>query len=131
MDSLDNSKKPVDDATIKGACLVECNSAPGGLQLVNPKAVSRRSPGDLVSLAQEIQKADVVVHASATAKLELILAQVRHLQEMARKVILEAKESADLHHAACNFRKVPGFIYHLYRRDSGQLYFSMLSPRLL
>lgn len=36
-----------------------------------------------------------------------------------------------LHRAACNFKKVPGKVYYLYVRESGQAYFSMLSPQVL
>lgn len=41
---------------------------------------------------------------------------------------MEAQRNTDLHHVACNFVKVPGNIYHLYERESGQRYFGMLSP---
>ena len=49
----------------------------------------------------------------------------------AKKVLEEAKEDAILHHAACNFKKIPGKIYHLYRRYDGKAYFSMISPQVL
>lgn len=42
----------------------------------------------------------------------------------------EAKRDADLHHAACNVVKKPGNMYYLYMRDSGQRYFSILSPKV-
>ena len=41
---------------------------------------------------------------------------------------MTAKRDAQLHHAACNFSKVPGHVYHLYERPDGTCYFSMLSP---
>lgn len=31
---------------------------------------------------------------------------------------------------ACNFVKKPGNVYYLYRRESGQRYFSLLSPKV-
>lgn len=40
------------------------------------------------------------------------------------------KTDQNLHDAACNFKKVPGKVYHLYERESGQRYFSMLSPQV-
>jgi hypothetical protein len=43
-------------------------------------------------------------------------------------VLDEAARAARLHRARCNFRKVPGHVYHLYRRGEDDLYFSMLSP---
>ena len=48
----------------------------------------------------------------------------------ARNVLEETKRDADLHHAACNFKKIPGKLYYLYKRSSGQTYFSMLSPEV-
>lgn len=55
---------------------------------------------------------------------------MKFLRMQAQKVLLEAKEHALLHHAACNFVKHPGNIYHLYEKPSGQSYFSMLSPEV-
>jgi len=60
----------------------------------------------------------------------MIAEQVHFLQQQAHKVLQEAKENLKLHHAACNFRKIPGHVYHLYERSSGQWYFSMLSPEV-
>ena len=74
--------------------------------------------------------ADVTIRATVCSKLQIIAEQVHFLQQQAHKVLLEAKENLKLHHAACNFRKLPGHIYHLYERSSGQRYFSMLSPEV-
>lgn len=99
-------------------------------QLVNPDRVHRHGdPYDLVVLAQEVQKADQFVRCAASNKLILIAEQIRHLQEQARKVLEETKRDAELHHAACNFKKRPGQMYYLYRRSNGTTYFSMLSPK--
>ena len=51
-----------------------------------------------------------------------------HNQMQAREILETAKRDTQLHHAACNFTKVPGKIYHLYERSCGTTYFSMLSP---
>jgi hypothetical protein len=75
-------------------------------------------------------QADVLVRATACSKLQIIAEQVRFLQQQAHKVLLEAKENSELHHAACNFHKLPGHTYYLYKRSSGQQYFSMLSPEV-
>ena len=48
----------------------------------------------------------------------------------AKTVLEEAKRDAELHHAACNFKKIPGKIYYLYKRKSGQTYFSMMKPEV-
>lgn len=42
----------------------------------------------------------------------------------------DAKKDAELHHAACNVVKKPGNMYYLYMRESGQRYFSILSPKV-
>ncbi|KAJ9599174.1 hypothetical protein L9F63_010351 [Diploptera punctata] len=108
--------------------LVERNTAPDGIHLVNPFVVAKHESTDLVELAQQIQTADSMVKATTCSKLSVIAEQIHFLQQQARKVLLEAKQSSDLHHAACNFRKLPGHVYYLYERPSGQRYFSMLSP---
>uniref|UniRef100_G1N4S6 Uncharacterized protein n=1 Tax=Meleagris gallopavo TaxID=9103 RepID=G1N4S6_MELGA len=69
------------------------------------------------------------VRANACNKLTVIAEQIRCLQEQARKVLEDANRDADLHHVACNLVKKPGNIYYLYRRESGQKYFSILSPK--
>ena len=48
----------------------------------------------------------------------------------ARKVLEETKRNAELHHAQCNFKKRPGHMYYLYRRNDGSTYFSMLSEEV-
>ncbi|XP_053136765.1 uncharacterized protein C1orf50 homolog [Hemicordylus capensis] len=89
----------------------------------------KASPSDLVALAEQVEKADDFVRANACNRLTVIAEQIRYLQEQARKVLEDANRDADLHHVACNFVKKPGNIYYLYRRESGQRYFSMLSPK--
>lgn len=43
---------------------------------------------------------------------------------------METKQNLELHHTPCNFVKVPGSVYHLYKRPAGQTYFGMLSPQV-
>ncbi|XP_025906854.1 uncharacterized protein C1orf50 homolog [Nothoprocta perdicaria] len=103
-----------------------------GLALVEGgagRAARLGDPGDLVALARQVQQADDFIRASACGKLTVIAEQIRHLQEQARKVLDEANRDADLHHVACNLVKKPGNIYYMYRRESGQRYFSILSPK--
>jgi hypothetical protein len=42
--------------------------------------------------------------------------------------MMKCKRDEKLHQAACNFQKKPGTTYYLYKKPSGQEYFSMLSP---
>ncbi|XP_012678045.1 uncharacterized protein C1orf50 homolog [Clupea harengus] len=110
--------------------LVESNDKPNGLELVSSYQTNRLGdPMDLVSLAQVVQKSDEFVRANACNRLTVIADQIRYLQEQARKVLEEAKKDADLHHAACNVVKKPGNMYYLYLRESGQRYFSIVSPQ--
>ncbi|XP_076315287.1 uncharacterized protein C1orf50 homolog [Tachypleus tridentatus] len=108
--------------------LVETAQNFGGARLVECSQSSAKPHLDLVELAQQIQTADNFTKANACSKLSVIAEQVRFLQEQARKVLEEAKNNSDLHHVACNFRKIPGSVYYLYQRSSGHRYFSMISP---
>ena len=97
-------------------------------QLVNPKSAKKAQAGDLIELAKEVQRTDEEVSHVALGKLQIIAVQIRFLQEQAKRVLVEAKESSRLNNVRCNFVKKPGTVYYLYERDSGITYFSMLSP---
>jgi hypothetical protein len=91
--------------------------------------VSRLAPSfDLVDLAAEIQRADESVNSHVSAKLKVIVDQIHSLQDEAKAVLESARHDQLLHHARCNFKRIPGKIYHLYQAEGEQLYFSMLSP---
>jgi hypothetical protein len=95
----------------------------------SPYPTSRLAPAfGLVELAAELEQADRLVSGRTNAQLELIATQIRQLQSQARDILEKANEDMDLHRVRCNFRKIPGNIYHLYRQASGELRFSMLSP---
>nr|XP_039253671.1 uncharacterized protein C1orf50 homolog isoform X2 [Styela clava] len=111
------------------SAIVPVNSANFSGQAYLVEGSKPRNPEDLVNLARQIQQADSSVKAAAGSKLRAILDQMKMLQEQAARVLEEAKRDAELHHAACNFRKIPGKLY-LYKRESGQTYFSMLSPEV-
>lgn len=86
---------------------------------------------DLVDTAREIAQADAVIGAVTADKLAQIAEQIRALQDQARELLARAQRDAVLHRAACNFQKVPGQVYHLYRKGDGDdapHHFSMLSP---
>ena len=78
----------------------------------------------------QIKKADDFTKASACNKLQVIAEQVKFLHDQARRILEEAKQGEDLHHLACNFKKIPGNVYYLYQRPSGQKYFSIISPQV-
>ena len=77
----------------------------------------------------------------------MIVDQIRFLQEQvclllcgevfhmavyiqARCILEDGRRDAQLHRAACNFQKVPGHTYHVYEREDGTSYFSMLGPKV-
>jgi hypothetical protein len=62
------------------------------------------------------------------AQLEVIVEQMKALQERARQIIEQASRDVDLIHAECRFHRVPGRIYHLFERSDGHRYFSMIGP---
>lgn len=100
-----------------------------GPERASPYPVSRLAPViNLVDVAREIQAADAILSVKMTAELAVIADQIKSLQERARAALAAAEVSARLHRAACTFKKRPGHVYHLYRKPSGALYFSMLSP---
>ncbi len=95
----------------------------------SPYPVSRLAPAfDLVDLAKQINQADQMVNTRVSAKLKVIADQIKALQQEARSVLEEAQKDQELHRAQCNFKRIPGKIYHLYAKADGTRYFSMLSP---
>jgi len=120
----------------KDALLVPSNPA-AEAQMVSANATHRmHNPSDLVALASYVSTADNYTKSTVGGKLELITEQIRMLQAQARRVLNDAKRDVELNHAKCNFKRVPGRIYHLYRRTTAaadgeervDTYFSMLSP---
>ncbi len=85
-------------------------------------------PIRLVDRAREIELAHTALQTLANGKLELILKQIRQLQEEAKLILEETQISAELHSIKCNFEKKIGNIFHLYQKENGEKYFSLLSP---
>lgn len=94
-----------------------------------PYPLSRMAPTiELVDLAREIAAADNMLTTLAHGKLQVIADQIRALRDEAHAILEQTRRDQELHRAACNFKRVPGRVYHLYRRSNGALYFSMLAP---
>lgn len=103
------------------------NHQSGGNQ--SPYPVSRLAPSiELVDLAKQIAHADNMLTTQTEGKLKVIADQIQRLQAAARDVLEEAQHAQSLHRAHCNFKRIPGRIYHLYQQSDGTLLFSMLSP---
>jgi hypothetical protein len=104
----------------------------GGPDHASPYPVSRLgAPVSLVDTARLIESASANVAMRTNAQLEVIVEQIRTLQERAREIVEQAGRDLDLIQAECRFRRVPGHVYHLYERPDGQCYFSMLAPEEL
>ncbi|XP_044266779.1 uncharacterized protein C1orf50 homolog [Tribolium madens] len=108
--------------------LVEREEKPGGISLVNPNAIAKKSYTDSMELSEGLSNVNTAMHANARNKLDVIGRQMRNLQDLMSNVFEETKLSIELHNVACNFVKKPGHIYHLYEKSSGQKYLGMLSP---
>lgn len=94
-----------------------------------PYPLSRMAPSfSLVDVAQAIQAADQTLATMTSGKLSLIADQIQRLQAEARGILEKAKRDAELHRVSCAFEKRPGGVYHLYRRATGELWFSRLAP---
>lgn len=95
---------------------------------LNSNAALAPKHEDLTQLAASIATADSHIVSSAHGKLVQIAEQMKMLQKQAEDVLKKAKEDQMLAHAACNFEKKPGQIYHLYKRlEKETFYWSMLS----
>ncbi len=98
-------------------------------EYARPYPVSRLAPPiNLVDLAREIEAAERLVDTRLNTGLKVIAEQIETLREQARGLLLKARSDQELHRATCRFQKIPGQIYSLYRRPSGENYFSRLSP---
>ena len=65
-------------------------------------------------------------------KIKYSVSQVRFLQEQARKVLEDARLSSLLHATSCNFKKIPGTTYYVYkqRKNPDLEFISMISPQV-
>ncbi len=82
----------------------------------------------IVDQAKEIEKASEILNLRINHKLEVILKQIRLLQEEAKKIIEEAYNDLELHKVKCNFEKRVGEVIFLYKKDN-ELFFSRISPQ--
>merc|ERR1711988_1655335 len=113
-----------------GVNLVARDTCPNGYQLVDADRSGKKAQFDLVELAAQVEKADQFTRATAGSKLTVIAEQVRFLQEQARKVLEDARMNALLHKTSCNFKKIPGKTYYVYkqRANPDEEFLSMTSP---
>uniref|UniRef100_A0A915BWQ5 DUF2452 domain-containing protein n=4 Tax=Parascaris TaxID=6254 RepID=A0A915BWQ5_PARUN len=96
---------------------------------VSTRALRIHNPNDIVALAEKVQQAHDFVQAKAINRLSVIAEQMKFLRSQAERVLRDAERDDDLHRVACNFKKVPGSTYYLYRKNNGNRFFSMISPQ--
>uniref|UniRef100_A0A7E4VPN1 DUF2452 domain-containing protein n=1 Tax=Panagrellus redivivus TaxID=6233 RepID=A0A7E4VPN1_PANRE len=97
--------------------------------VVNQRKVHKQyQPTDLVELAKSIQSSHEFVQSNAVSKLSVIAEQMAALENQAKQIIEKARLDAELHNIPCNLQKIPGKMYHLWQKPSGERFFSMLSP---
>jgi hypothetical protein len=82
----------------------------------------------IVDQAREIENAHELIQTKVNHKLDVILKQIRILQDEARSIIDQAKADMELHQIPCRFIKKPGETLYLYRKIQGDLFFSRISP---
>jgi hypothetical protein len=85
----------------------------------------RFEPIDQVEFLKE---SDKMLGAVVHGKLQVIVDQINFLKAQAKKILEEARMNMDLHRASCSFEKRVGHTYHLYEKQDGTTYFSLLSP---
>lgn len=96
--------------------------------ILNSYRATRREAGDLERLVEALKNSETHVKNTAFNKLDVIAEQIKFLQKQAHQILENASTDAQLHSAPCNFVKVPGTIYHLYERPTGDKLWSMVSP---
>ncbi|KAK5973205.1 hypothetical protein GCK32_008331 [Trichostrongylus colubriformis] len=96
--------------------------------VVSTRETDRATADDLVGLAQQLSSARELVKGRACDRLRNIAEQMEQLKKAALRVLEEAKRDEELHSVACNMQKQAGRVYHLYERQDGYRYFSLLCP---
>jgi len=75
-----------------------------------------------------LKESDRLLGAVVHGKLKVIVEQINFLKSQAKMILEEARMNMDLHRALCSFEKRVGHVYHLYEKQDGATYFSLLSP---
>ncbi|KAF0986258.1 hypothetical protein HZS_3846 [Henneguya salminicola] len=67
-------------------------------------------------------------HGITCGKLELISEQIKFLQHQAEKIYHDYRLTMTLNSSQCNLVKIPGNIYHVYKRLDHTTFMSIISP---
>jgi hypothetical protein len=85
-------------------------------------------PVTIIDQAKEIENAHSTLKMNVNSKLDVIVKQIRLLQEEAGRIINQAHTDMELHEVRCNFQKIVGQAIYLYDDPVKGPYFSKLSP---
>jgi len=96
--------------------------------IINYPSRTSDPPITLVDIAKEIERSEEIIKININSKLDLILKEINRLKEKAKLIIEQAYKDLELHKIKCNFKKIPGEIIYLYKKETEELYFSRLSP---
>lgn len=95
----------------------------------SPYPMSRLAPAfEPIDQANFMRDTERLLGAVTHGKLQVIIDQINHLKQEAKRIMEEASLNMELHKANCSFEKRVGQVYHLYERNREDLYFSLLSP---
>jgi hypothetical protein len=99
-----------------------------GPQQSTPYPRSRLSPPISALNLLPSTPALATITTNLEVKLQLIGDQIKRLQSLGEKLIMEAQKNIDLHAIPCSMNKKPGDVYHLYERDDQSQFLSIISP---
>lgn len=85
-------------------------------------------PASLTKPIEELERARQRLEPSVRHKLDFLLDQMRFLRKEAWKVVNQAIDSDDLHKIQCGFQKEPGMVVHVYSREEGSRFLSLVAP---
>jgi hypothetical protein len=82
---------------------------------------------------QELEKDKIVKaiqrNSNNYSKLKILFKQMENIKKEINEVVKESLETEKLENIKCNFKKIPGKNYFLYRNQECELFFSILSPK--
>jgi hypothetical protein len=100
-----------------------------GPQQATPYPQSRLSPPIAPNPIAKVAESSIsMVKLSLEGKLKLISDQIKGLQKLGEELIMEAHNNIEMHNIPCSIAKKPGDILHLYAREDGSHFLSIISP---
>lgn len=92
--------------------------------LNNLLAISNYSDLDKNKVIQSIQR-----NINNYGKLKTLFRQLQFIKNEINEVLQESIISSELDKVKCNFKKIPGNHYYLYKNKKNDMLFSLISPK--